>query len=223
VLTSLFPPQEAEPLLPIDAHAGLSLGSPTEEAFMLSCVLAMITCVAIPVDQPLDVAAQMPSSSPAAEVGAYVTTTSFRCRNFSSSNYVLVFGQSGTSVTVTVPLSADASVAYAVTPETLQGVYIEVVAVSSSSSFASSGSITLALPANSTDMSLWFVRGSTGLLTWRQNGCDVELVQPGESLVPSSTVDALPGEEDAAAAQAPVAVPTEPRSTTTAPQSLPPM
>lgn len=190
---------------------------------MLSCVLAMITCVAIPVDQPLDVAAQMPATSPAAEVGAYVTTTSFRCRNFSSSNYVLVFGQSGTSATVTVPLPAAGSVAYAVTPETLQGVFIEVVAAPGSSTFASSGSIAIALPANSTDMSLWFVRGSTGLTTWRQKGCDVELVQPGASLLSSTAVDSPTGEEAASSAQAPVAVPTGTTSTSTAPQSLPPM
>jgi hypothetical protein len=183
----------------------------------------MITCVAIPVDQPLDVAAQMPASSPAADVGTYVTTSSFRCRNFSSSNYLLVFGQSGTSVTVTVPLPAASSVAYAVTPETLPGVLIEVVAAPGSSSFASSGSIPLALPTNSTDMNLWFVRGSTGLVTWRQNGCDVELVQPGASLVPSTSIESPSGADDVSAAQAPVAVPTGTNSTSTAPQSLPPM
>ena len=189
---------------------------------MLSCVLAMITCVAIPVDQPLDVAAQMPTSSPSAEVGTYVTTSSFRCRNFSSSNYLLVFGQSGTSVTVTVSLPAASSVAYAATPDMLQNVFMEVVAAPGTSTFASSGSIPLALPANSTDMSLWFVRGATGLTTWRQNGCDVELVQPGDSLVSSASVES-PSDGTDYATQAPVAVPTGTSGSTTTPQLPPPM
>jgi hypothetical protein len=189
---------------------------------MLSCVLAMVTCVAIPVDQPLDVAAQMPTSSPAAEVGAYVTTSSFRCRNFSSSNYLLVFGQSGTSVTVTVPLPAAASVAYAATPDTIRSGFIEVVAAPGTSGFESSGSISLALSENSTDMSLWFVRGPTGLTTWRQNGCDVDLVQPGDSLVASSSVESPSGEADLAT-QAPVAVPTGTGSTNVTSQLQPPM
>ena len=190
---------------------------------MLSCVLAMITCVAIPVDQPLDVAAQMPTSSPAAEVGTYVTTSSFRCRNFSSSNYLLVFGQSGTSVTVTVSLPAASSVAYAATPDMLRNVFMEVVASPDASSFASSGSIPLALPANSTDMSLWFVRGSAGLTTWRQNGCNVELVQPGAGLISSASVESASSGADYAT-QAPVAVPTGTGgATSTSPQLPPPM
>jgi hypothetical protein len=189
---------------------------------MLSCVLAMITCVAIPVDQPLAVAAQMPISSPAADVGTYVTTSSFSCRNFSSSNYLLVFGQSGTSVTVTVSLPAASSVAYAATPAMLQNVFVEVVAAPDASSFASSGSIPLALPANSTDMSLWFVRGSTGLTTWRQTGCDVELVQPGDSLLSSASVES-PTDGTDFASQAPVAVPTGTNSGSVGLQTLPPM
>jgi hypothetical protein len=182
----------------------------------------MITCVAIPVDQPLDVAAQMPASSPAADVGIYVTTSSFTCRNFSSSNYLLVFGQSGSSVTVSVPLPAASSVAYAVTPDTLKGVFIEVVAAPSSTSFASSGSIALSLPANSTDMSLWFVRGTTGLTTWLQNGCQVALVQPGPSLLQSTSIQSPSGEEDLSA-QAPVAVPTGSGAKSTLADTLPPM
>ncbi len=189
---------------------------------MLSCVLAMITCVAIPVDQPLDVAAQMPASSPAAEVGTYVTTSSFRCRNFSSSNYLLVFGQSGTSATVSVALPAASSVAYAATPDMLRNVFMEVVAAPDASGFASSGSISLALPANSTDMSLWFVRGTAGLTTWRQNGCDVSLVQPGASLISSASVDS-PSNGTDFASQAPVAVPTGSTSSGSGLQSLPPM
>jgi hypothetical protein len=199
-----------------------SLGSTREEALMLSCVLAMITCVAIPVDQPLDVAAQMPTSSPAAEVGMYITTTSFRCRNFSSSNYLLVFGQGGTSATVTVPLPAAGSLSYAVTPDQLKGVFVEVIAAPSSLDFVSSGSVSLAVPSNSTDMSLWFVRGSTGLTTWLQSGCDVALVQPGDTLLQSPSIESPTGEE-ALSAQAPVAVPTGSGATSTLADTLPPM
>jgi len=151
-----------------------------------------------------------------------VTTSSFRCRNFSSSNYLLVFGQSGTSVTVTVALPAASSVAYAATPDMFRNVFMEVVAAPDASSFASSGSIPLALPSNSTDMSLWFVRGSAGLTTWRQNGCDVELVQPGESLLSSASVESSSGGADFAT-QAPVAVPTGSGASNTTPQLPPPM
>jgi hypothetical protein len=194
----------------------------TEEAFMLSSVLALITCAAIPVNQPLDTTAQMSTTSPAVEVGAYVTATSFQCRNFSTNGYLLVFGQTGTSTTVTVPLPASASVAYSATPDMMRGVYVEAVAVTGSSTFGSSGAISLALPANSSDMSLWFVPGPSGLMTWEQIGCDVELVIPGDSMIQSSLTTSPPQDETFSASQIPTGVPIG-SSTSTPPQSLPPM
>lgn len=189
---------------------------------MLSSVLALITCAAIPVDQPLDMAAQMSASSPAVEIGAYVTATSFQCRNFSSTGYLLVFGQSGTSTTVTVPLPASASVAYSATPDTMRGVYVEALTVTGSPTIASSGAISLALPANSCDMSLWFVPSSSGLMTWEQTGCDVELVGPGDSMIQSSLTTSPSGDESYSASQVPTGVPTG-SATNNPPQSLPPM
>ncbi len=190
---------------------------------MLSSVLALITCTAIPVNEPLAVPAQMSPASPAVEAGMHVTGTSFQCRNFSSTNYVLVFGQSGTSATVAVPLPPNASVAYGFSAESLQGVFVEAVAVRSSANMLSSGSIALGMPANSNDESLWFVPGNQGLVTWRQLGCEVEIVQPGGTLL--SNVQAASTEEstESSAAQIPSGVPTGPASNTPPPQSLPPM
>ena len=190
---------------------------------MLSNVLALITCAAIPVEQPLDVAAEMSPSTPAVEVGAHVTSTSFRCRNFTASNYILVFGRSGSSITVTVPLPPNAILEYAASPEAIQGTYLEVVAVPSPTDFVSSGSIALALPANSTDASLWFVPGIAALVTWRQLGCEVELVRPSSSLLPTSWAELITEDGEYATVQVPVRVPTGPATSSPPPQSLPPM
>ena len=189
---------------------------------MLSSVLALITCATIPVDQPLDVAAQMSASSPAVEVGIYTTDSSFQCRNFSATNYLLVFAQAGSPITVTVALPPGGTVGYSITPATAQGTVVEAIAVPSPTSLVSSGSISLAIPSNSSDQSLWFVPGLSGLVTWRQIGCNVEVVQPGATLLPNGVPADVSEDCASSAAQVPVRVPARPASNT-APQSLPPM
>ena len=190
---------------------------------MLSSVLALITCAAIPVTEPLAVPAQMFPATPAVEAGMHVTSTSFQCRNFSGTNYVLVFGQSGSSVTISVPLPAYGSAAYGFSPESLQGVFVEAVAVSSTSNMRSSGSIALALPQSSADESFWFVPGDAGLVTWRQIGCEVEIIRPGGTLISGAPSIVVEEGVDAAAAQSPTGVPTGPGTNAPPPQSLPPM
>jgi hypothetical protein len=191
---------------------------------MLSSVLALITCATIPVNDPLEISAQMPPGQPAVEVGTYTTSSSFRCRNFSSTNYILVFGLSGQTQTALVPLPPGASVEYAITPELVRDVSFEVVAVDSPTDLETSGAIALALPATSTDGSLWFVPGAAGLVTWEQHGCDVERVVPSDSILPANILATDPGEDSAAAAaQTPTGVPTGSSSTAHPPQSLPPM
>lgn len=175
---------------------------------MLSSVLAALTCTAIPVSDPLSITAQMPAGQPAVEVGAHLTATTFRCRNFSASNYLLVFGKSGTAQILTVPLPGGSEVAYGFTPEEFSGTSFEVVSAASATDLATSGAMPLALASSSSDGSLWFVRGTVGLVTWQQTGCEVVRVTPLPSLLPSSVPASGPDDECAAAAQAPIAVPT---------------
>jgi len=191
---------------------------------MLSSVLALITCAAIPVADPLEVSAQMPADQPAVEVGTYMTSTSFRCRNFSSVNCVLVFGQSGTSNQIYVPLPAYGEVEYAIPPGALHGIYLEVVAAPSPTDLQTSGSIALMLQAGSADGSLWFVPGTSGLVTWEQSGCDVQSVQPNSSMLSTTVpVESPDGGDSYAASQAPSGVPVGSGLPSTPPQSLPPM
>ena len=191
---------------------------------MLSSVLALITCAAIPVADPLEISAQMPPDQPAVQVGTYMTSTYFRCRNFSSVNCILVFGQSGSSQTIYVPLPANGEVEYAITPEALQGVFLEVVTASSATDLKTSGSIALLAPETSSDMSLWFVPETSGLVTWSQNGCDVESVHPSDSMLSNTIPVASPDEGGVySAAQAPAGVPVSSGLPSTPPQSLPPM
>jgi hypothetical protein len=176
---------------------------------MLSNVLALLACATFPVSDPLQSPAQMAANQPAVEVGTYVTSTAFLAHNFSNFDHLLVFGRSGLSSTATVVLHAGASVRYDYAPESLQGMQVEVVAVKSPTSLATSGSLSLVLPSGSTDESLWYVPGVSGLVTWQQNGCDVVRVAPMGSMLPSYLGASGPGDGSMnAACQAPIAIPT---------------
>jgi len=69
--------------------------------------------------------------------------------------------------------------------------------------------MSLALPANSSDASLWFVPADAGLVTWQQTGCEVDRVQTSSSLL-STSLDGSGSGAPAlnAAVQTPIAVPT---------------
>jgi hypothetical protein len=175
---------------------------------MLSTVFAFLACATFPVSDPLQAPARMGLNQPTVEVGGYVTSTTFLCRNFSTFDHLLVFGRTGLSSTETVVLHAGDYVRYDFTPESLQGMQIEVVSVRSSSTFVTSGALGLALPSGSSDESLWFVPGVSGLVTWQQIGCDVNKMLPSGSMLPSYLGAAGPGDGRAnTAAQAPIAVP----------------
>jgi hypothetical protein len=175
---------------------------------MLSTVFAFLACATFPVSDPLQAPARMGLNQPAIEVGAYMTSTTLLCRNFSTFDHLLVFGRTGLSSTVTVVLHSGDYVRYDYTPESLQGMMIEIVGARSTTSFVTSGSLALSLPSGSSDESLWFVPGVSGLVTWQQVGCDVEEFQPSPSMLPSYLGAAGPGDGRAnAAAQAPIAVP----------------
>ena len=176
---------------------------------MLSSVLAFLTCATFTVSDPLQSPAQMPSNQAAVEVGTYVTSTALVCRNFSNFDHLLVFGRTGLSSTVTVTLHAGASVRYDFAPESLPGVFVEVVAVKSPISLATSGTLVLAPPAGSSDESFWFVPGLLGLVTWQQNGCNVNRATPLGSMLPLYLGAIGPGDGSVnMMIQAPIAVPT---------------
>jgi hypothetical protein len=176
---------------------------------MLSSVLAFLTCATFTVSDPLQSPAQMPTNQAPVEVGTYVTSTALVCRNFSNFDHLLVFGRAGVSSTVTVVLHGGASVRYDFAPEALPGVFVEVVAVRSSVSLATSGTLVLAPPAGSVDESFWFVPGVLGLVTWQQNGCNVIHGTPLSSMLPLYLGAIGPGDGSAnCMIQAPIAVPT---------------
>ena len=94
---------------------------------MLSSVLAAVTCVAIPVTDPLQIPAQTTPGAAAVEVGAHVTPTTFRGRNFSNVEQLLVFGNTDPSVpTVVVVLPAGGIVNYEFAQHALEGVLLEL-------------------------------------------------------------------------------------------------
>jgi hypothetical protein len=176
---------------------------------MLSSVLAFLTCATFTVSDPLQAPAQMPANQAAVEVGTYVTSTALVCRNFSNFDHLLVFGRTGVSSTVTVVLHGGASVRYDFAPEALPGVFVEIVAVRSPLSLATSGTLVLAPPPGSIDESFWFVPGLLGLVTWQQNGCNVIRATPLASMLPLYLGAIGPGDGSAnLMIQAPVAVPT---------------
>lgn len=175
---------------------------------MLSNVLAFLACATFPVSDPLQAPARMGLNQPVVEVGTYVTSTTLLCHNFSSFDHLLVFGRTGLSSTDTVVLHAGDYVRYDYTPESLQGLMIEVVAVKGPTSFVTSGSFALAIPSGSSDESNWFVPGVSGLVTWQQVGCDVTQGVPSGSMLPSYLGALGPGDgRSNAAAQCPIAVP----------------
>jgi len=175
---------------------------------MLSCVLTVITCTAIPVADPLEIPATMPADQPTVDVGTFVTSTSIRSRNYSSNDCLLLFGNAASASPVIVILPPGASVEYEFSPQDLRDVSFEVVSWNGST-MATSGAVPLALPPNATDQSLWNVTGPPGLLTWQQNGAEVSLLAPAGSMVPAGWGAVGPDPNScAAAAQTPIAVPT---------------
>jgi hypothetical protein len=176
---------------------------------MLSSVLAFLTCATFTVSDPLQSPAQMAANQPAVEVGTYVTSTTFLCKNFSSYDHILVFGRTGLPSTVTVVLPAGADVRYDYSPESLVGMQLEVVSLRNPLALVTSGSLGLPLPVGSNDEGLWNVQGRAGLVTWKQMGCDVNMALPSGSMLPSYLGATGPGDGSMnAACQAPIAVPT---------------
>ena len=174
---------------------------------MLSSFLAAITCLTIPVSDPLEVAPAMTEGTNAIAVGMHVTPTSFHGRNFSDTLQLLVFVAEGAPEPVIVNLPVGGAVAYEFSPEALRGVSVEVVEVRSEGLWTS-GVHPLALPTGSSDMTLWTVLTKPACSTWRQLGCEVELLPPQGSLLPAGSTLNEPGTQDALAPMhVPVAVP----------------
>lgn len=174
---------------------------------MLSSFLASVTCLTIPVSDPVEVAAVMSEGATPIAVGTHVTPTSFHSRNFSDTLQLLVFGAEGAPEPVIVHLPAGGAVAYEFSPEALAGVTLEVVEVGSNGLWTS-GVHPLALPAGVSDMSLWTVPTKPTHETWRQLGCEVDFLLPQGSLLPAGTTSNEPGTESAIApSHTPVAVP----------------
>lgn len=173
---------------------------------MLSSFLATVTCLAIPVTDPLQTPAVMPEGAAAVEVGIYVTPTSFRSRNFSNLTQHLVFAAEGSSDPVIVHLLPGGIVRYEFSPEALSGVVLEVVA-ERDSRLTTSGAHSLCLPQGSVDMSLWTVPGHPRGTTWQQIGCQVTDLPSDRSLMPPGSTWEEPETNTIPAVHVPVAVP----------------
>lgn len=173
---------------------------------MLSSFLATLTCLAIPVTDPLEAPAVMTPGTPAVEVGIHVTSTSFRSRNFSNLTQLLVFAAEGCPEPVIVQLCPGQIVNYEFSPEALAGVVLEVVA-KRDEHLSTSGAHSLSLPQGSVDMSLWTVPSKPRGITWRQVGAEMTDLPSSQSLMPPGSTwdDPTPGSLNAV--HVPVAVP----------------
>jgi hypothetical protein len=173
---------------------------------MLSSFLATVTCLAIPVTDPLAMPAVMAQGTAQVEVGIYVTPTSFRSRNFSNLTQLLVFAAEGSSDPVVVQLLPGGIVQYEFSPEALAGVVLEVVA-QRGSHLSTSGAHSLGLPLGSNDMSLWTVPASPRGITWMQVGLQATDLPSDQSLMPPGSTWDDPAPETLSATHVPVALP----------------
>ena len=173
---------------------------------MLSSFLATVTCLAIPVTEPLETPAVMSAGSGAVEVGIHVTPTSFRSRNFSNVTQHLLFAAEGSPEPVVVQMLPGAVVEYEFSPEALAGVRVEVVA-KRDNRLTTSGAHSIGLPQGSPDMSLWIVPGKPRGTAWRQLGLEATNLPSDESLMPSGSTWEDPETDPLAATHVPVAVP----------------
>ena len=173
---------------------------------MLSSFLATVTCLAIPVSEPLETPAVMSEGTAAVEVGIHVTPTSFRSRNFSNLTQHLVFAAEGSPDPVVVQLLPGGVVEYQFSPEALAGVRIEVLA-RRGDHLTTSGAHSIGLPPGSVDMSLWIVPGKPRGTAWRQLGCEATDLPSDQSLLPSGSTWEDPEIEPLSATHVPVAVP----------------
>lgn len=173
---------------------------------MLSSFLATVTCLAIPVTDPLETSAVMYEGTAAVEVGIYVTPTSFRSRNFSNLTQLLVFAAEGSPDPVIVHLLPGGIVEYEFSPEALAGVVLEVVA-ERDTRLTTSGAHSLCLPQGSVDMSLWTVPESPRGITWMQIGCQATDLPSDQSLMPPGSTWEDPETDALSALHVPVAVP----------------
>jgi hypothetical protein len=167
---------------------------------MLPKLFAAITCLTFPVSEPLEAPAVMPADTAPIAVATYVTPTSFRSRNFSSTEYMLVFASQGVPSPVVVQLPAGGFVEYQFSPEALAGVSLEVVAVHDNV-FTTAGVHPLQLPAGSSSMSLWSAPTAP-----MQLGCEVSRMSSSGSLLPQGTTSNDPNTEAAIVAP-PVTLP----------------
>ena len=172
---------------------------------MLSSFLATVTCLAIPVADPLETPAVM-SEGPAVEVGIYVTPTTFRGRNFSDATQLLVFTTAGSPDPVVVQLLPGGIAAYKFSPEGLAGVVLEVVA-KRDNHLTTSGAHSLCLPSGAVDMSLWTVPGAPRGTTWQQVGCQVTDLPSDKSCMPPGSLWDAPDSGSASVTHVPVTVP----------------
>jgi len=173
---------------------------------MLSSFLATVTCLAIPVTDPLETKPVMTDGTAAVEVGIYVTPTSFRSRNFSNLTQLLVFAAEGSPDPVIVQLLPGGIVEYQFSPEALAGVVVEVIA-KRDDHLTTSGAHSLCLPQGAVDMSLWSVPGAPRGITWRQIGCEATDLPSDQSLLPSGSIWEEPEPITVPATHVPVAVP----------------
>ncbi|MFN0006652.1 MAG: hypothetical protein ACKVXR_01995 [Planctomycetota bacterium] len=173
---------------------------------MLSIYLATVTCLAIPVTDPLQAPAVMTPGTPAVEVGIHVTPTSFRGRNFSSLSHILVFAAEGSPEPVLVQLLPGQTVTYEFSPEALAGVVLEVV-TRRDPYLTTSGAHSLSLPQGSNDMSLWTVYSKPRGITWRQIGMQATDLPSDQSLMPPGSTWNDPVPLSLNATHVPVALP----------------
>lgn len=154
---------------------------------MLLSLFAAVVCAAIPVADPLEVSAQAAPGEAAVEVGAHLTPTTFRARNFSDVTQVLAFSNGfGSPVLVGLPAGGIAS--YTFPPEALVGLRLEFVSLRPGA-WMTSGYHTLSVPAETGAETLWTQPGETRLHTWLQIGCEISLLPSEGTSLPPGLLD----------------------------------
>jgi hypothetical protein len=172
---------------------------------MLASLLAAMTCLTFPVSDPLEAPAVMPEGSAPIAVGTHVTPTSFRSRNFSSAEQMLVFVSQGVPSPIVVKLPVGGIVEYQFSPEALAGVSLEIVEVHNNV-LTTGGVHALQLPANASCMTLWQVPAAPGFATWQQIGCEVSRLPSAGTLLPQGSTSNDPNTDNAVVGP-PVTVP----------------
>jgi hypothetical protein len=154
---------------------------------MLSSLCAAVLCAAIPVGSALEVPARAAEGDPSVELGVHLTSTTFRARNFSDVEQLMVFSN-GAGEPVFVVLPVGAYVEYDFQPEDLDGVRMEVVSLREGA-WKASGAQLLTVNAATGEETMWFQPGERRVHTWQQDGCEVSERDPSGTLLPDGFID----------------------------------